>query len=315
MAAGARRRRGRRHRRGAARRRPPHRRRARGAVRPPGAPRVAGSGRAGGLARSAPSVARWLGDIRRYFPTPVVQVLQRDAVERLELRQLLLEPELLGELEPDLHLVTLLVELNRALPEATRATARQVVAQVLAQLEARLADRTRQAVHGALARAQRTRRPRPADIDWLRTIRTNLRHWLPEHRTVVPEHLVGFGRHQRSLARDLDHRRRPERVDGRQHRPRLGVRLRARPAAGAAHVAGRVRHRRRRPDAAARRPRRRAVRRPARRRDGHRGRARLLPPARHPPSGLGPAPDQRPVRGRQRRPPCAPGSPSWSATA
>jgi Mg-chelatase subunit ChlD len=162
-----------------------------------------GAGRSGGLSRSAPSVARWLGDIRRYFPSPVVQVLQRDAVERFDLRRLLLEPELLAELEPDLHLVTLLVELNRALPDETRATAREVVAAVLSRLEAQLADRTRQAVHGALARQARTRRPRPADVDWMRTIRANLRHWLPEHRTVVPEHLVGFGRHQRSLARDV----------------------------------------------------------------------------------------------------------------
>ena len=167
------------------------------------APAGRGGGRSGGLARSAPSVARWLGDIRRYFPTPVVQVLQRDAVERLDLRRLLLEPELLSELEPDLHLVTLLVELNRALPEETRATARQVVATVLGQLEARLADRTRQAVRGALARHSRTHRPHPADVDWSRTIRANLRHWLPEQRTVVPERLVGFGRHQRSLARDV----------------------------------------------------------------------------------------------------------------
>lgn len=166
-------------------------------------PRGRGGGRATGLARSAPSVARWLGDIRRYFPTPVVQVLQRDAVERLDLRQLLLEPELLGELQPDLHLVTLLVELNRALPDETRATARQVVAQVLAQLETRLADRTRQAVRGALTRASRTGRPRTADVDWLRTIRANLRHFLPEQGTLVPDRLVGFGRHQRSLARDV----------------------------------------------------------------------------------------------------------------
>ena len=133
----------------------------------------------------------------------MVQVLQRDAVERLDLRQLLLEPELLDELEPDLHLVTLLVELNRALPDETRATARQVIATVLGQLEERLADRTRQAVRGALARASRTGRPRPADIDWSRTIHANLRNWLPEHRTVVPERLIGFGRHQRSLARDV----------------------------------------------------------------------------------------------------------------
>lgn len=160
-------------------------------------------GRGGGLGRSKPGVVRWLGDIRRYFPTPVVQILQRDAVERLDLRQLLLEPELLRNVEPDIHLVTLLVELNRHLPDETRATARTVIAAVLADLELRLSDTTRQAVRGALARAARTRRPRPSDIDWPTTITANLRHWLPEHRTVVPERLIGHGRRQRSLARDV----------------------------------------------------------------------------------------------------------------
>ncbi|MGB0114964.1 MAG: VWA domain-containing protein [Ilumatobacteraceae bacterium] len=160
-------------------------------------------GRGGGLGRSKPGVVRWLGDIRRYFPTPVVQILQRDAVERLDLRQLLLEPELLQSVEPDIHLVTLLVELNRHLPDETRATARAVIAAVLADLERRLADTTRQAVRGALARAARTRRPRPGDIDWPTTITANLRHWIPERRTLVPERLIGHGRRQRSLARDV----------------------------------------------------------------------------------------------------------------
>jgi Mg-chelatase subunit ChlD len=78
-----------------------------------------------------------------------------------------------------------------------------VIARVLADLEARLTDQTRQAVRGALARSARTRRPRPGDIDWPTTIHANLRHWLPEHRTVVPERLIGHGRRQRSLARDV----------------------------------------------------------------------------------------------------------------
>ncbi|MCB0965788.1 MAG: VWA domain-containing protein [Ilumatobacter sp.] len=162
-----------------------------------------GSGRAGGLGKSAPRVARWLGDIRTYFPTPVVQVMQRDAIDRLDLKQLLLEPELLESIEPDLHLVTTLVELNHLLPDETRATARQVIATVLADLERRLTDRTRAAVHGALARANRTRRPRAGDIDWGRTVHANLRHYQPDYRTVIPERLVGYGRRQRSLARDV----------------------------------------------------------------------------------------------------------------
>ena len=161
------------------------------------------AGRQGGLGRSQPGVARWLGDIRRYFPAPVVQVLQRDAVERLDLKQLLLEPELLESVEPDLALVTTLVELNRAMPDETRATARHVIAQVLSQIEARLADHTRRAVRGALARGAATRHPRPGDIDWRRTIHANLRHYLPEQRTVVPEQLLGHGRRQQSLAKDV----------------------------------------------------------------------------------------------------------------
>src|SRR5579863_235499 len=101
------------------------------------------AGRSAGLGASAPQVARWLGDIRRYFPSTVVQVMQRDAIDRLNLRQLLLEPEMLESVEPDVHLVGTLLSLNHLMPETTKSTARQVVARVLAEVERRIANRTR----------------------------------------------------------------------------------------------------------------------------------------------------------------------------
>ena len=163
----------------------------------------AGGARAGGLGASAPRVARWLGDIRRYFPSTVVQVMQRDAIDRLQLRQLLLEPEMLGCVEPDVHLVGTLLSLNKIMPETTKATARLVVAKVVAEVERRIAQRTRSAVSGALNRSSRTRRPKPRDIDWNRTIAANLSRYVPEHRTVIPERLVGYGRRQQAVARDI----------------------------------------------------------------------------------------------------------------
>src|SRR4051812_50063912 len=80
--------------------------------------------RAGGLGSSAPGVARWLGDIRSYFPTSVVQVMQRDAIDRLQLTSMLLEPELLDSVQPDGHLASTLVGLTQVMPETTRRTAR-----------------------------------------------------------------------------------------------------------------------------------------------------------------------------------------------
>jgi Mg-chelatase subunit ChlD len=170
----------------------------------PGAgPEPAGK-RQAGLGGSAPRVARWLGDIRTFFPVAVVQVMQKDAIERLGLTRLLLEPEMLGAVEPDVHLVGTLLSLSRVIPGQARESARTVVRAVTRDLDRRLAQRTRSAVTGALNRASRTSRPRrPADIDWDRTIRANLRNYLPRQQTVVPERLIGFARKQQAVARDV----------------------------------------------------------------------------------------------------------------
>ncbi len=155
--------------------------------------------RGGDLGASAPSVARWLGDIRTYFPSPVVRVLQKDALDRLDLRQMLLEPELLGSVEPDIHLVATLVALGRVIPRRTRETARQVVRKVVRDLERRLAEPMRRAVTGALNRAIRSRRPRLAEVDWDRTIRANLSRYDLDRRLLVAETIVGRGRRGTSL--------------------------------------------------------------------------------------------------------------------
>ncbi|WP_419997300.1 VWA domain-containing protein [Streptomyces boninensis] len=162
-----------------------------------------GKPRGAGLGGSAPQVARWLGDIRTYFPASVVQVMQRDAIDRLGLASLLLEPEMLQAVEPDVHLVGTLLSLSQALPDESRETARAVVRKVTDDLEKRLSQRTRATLTGALDRSARVQRPRHRDIDWDRTIRANLKHYLPEHRTIVPERLVGYGRAARSVKKEV----------------------------------------------------------------------------------------------------------------
>jgi VWA domain containing CoxE-like protein len=113
-------------------------------------------------------------------------------------------PDFLETLEADVHLVADLISLRSAIPEKTKDTARMVVRKVVDDIMMRLQHRTIQTLKGALNRQRRTRHPRHADIDWSRTIGANLRHYQPEHRTVVPETLIGFARKSRTRA-DLDH--------------------------------------------------------------------------------------------------------------
>jgi Mg-chelatase subunit ChlD len=158
--------------------------------------------RSAGLGSSSPNVARWLGDIRTYFPASTVRVMQQDALQRLNLTQMLLEPEMLENVEADVHLVATLLSLSRVIPDKTKDTARQVVRKVVEELERKLANPLLQAVRGSLNRATRTRRPRANEIDWNRTIRANLKNYLPERRTIIAEQLIGYG-HKRSSLRDI----------------------------------------------------------------------------------------------------------------
>ena len=157
----------------------------------------------GSLSRSAPKVSKWLGDIREFFPSTVVQVIQRDAFERLGLKAMLMEPEFLSAMEADVHLVADLISLRSVMPDKTMDTARQVIKQVVDKLLARLEQKTAEAIRGAVNKGKRSFRPRFADIDWPRTIRANLRHYQHQYRTVIPEKLIGYQRQNRRLV-DLD---------------------------------------------------------------------------------------------------------------
>lgn len=155
--------------------------------------------RKGGLGPSSPNVSRWLGDIRTFFPNTVVQVMQKDALKRLELTQMLLEKEMLDNVEADVHLVATLMTLSRVIPDKTKDTARQVVRKVVDELMRKLMQPMQQAVTGSLNRSARNRRPRHNEINWHLTIQKNLKHYQPDYKTIIPETRIGYGRKRTSL--------------------------------------------------------------------------------------------------------------------
>ena len=159
--------------------------------------------RRGGLGSSAPKVARWLGDIRKYFKADAVRLIQRDAMEKLKLQQLLLEPEMLEAVEPDVNLVANIISLSRVIPDKTKETARLVVAKVVDELMKKLETPMRSAVLGSLDKAARNNRPKHQEIDWPRTIKTNLHHYQEQYNTIIPQQLIGYGRKQRRQMKEI----------------------------------------------------------------------------------------------------------------
>ncbi|MCA0231669.1 MAG: VWA domain-containing protein [Bacteroidetes bacterium] len=157
-----------------------------------------------GRGQSQPDIARWLGDIRNYFPQSVVQVIQGDALKQPMLqKKLMLEPEILEQATPNVALVVNLMELGKLIPSKTKDTARRVVQKVVEELIQKLEQKTVQAITGALNRSSRNKRPRYNEIDWNTTIRKNLKHYLPEYKTIIPETRIGYGRKSKRSLKDV----------------------------------------------------------------------------------------------------------------
>ena len=153
--------------------------------------------RGAGLGASAPRLAKWLGDIRGYFSKDVVSVIQKDAIERKGLKQLLFEPETLGQVTPDVGLVGTLLSLKNLIPDRAKEAAREVVRAVVEEIMKRMRGGVEQAVRGALDRSRHSPMRSLPNLDWARTIRRNLKNYDRQRKVVIPETFHFFARQHR----------------------------------------------------------------------------------------------------------------------
>lgn len=147
--------------------------------------------------KSFPRVAKWLDQIRTFFPKDVVVLLQKDAIERRGLKQLLFEPEVLANVEPSLDLAATVLAMKNMVPEKARAAARDLVRRVVEDVRKQLESQFAQAIRGALLRNRHSPFRSLPNLDWPRTIRRNIRNYQPDLGTFIPEHMSFFSRQQR----------------------------------------------------------------------------------------------------------------------
>ena len=162
-----------------------------------GGPGESFGGGGAGRGPSSPHISKWLGDLRSLFDPEIVAVVQGDAIERKGLKQLLLEPELLEDLEPDLNMASTLLMLKDQIPKKSKESARKFIRKIVEAINQMLESDVRRAVTAALNRRAHSPLPSAAAIDFPYTIRRNLRNYNAELRTVVPERVWFFDRSSR----------------------------------------------------------------------------------------------------------------------
>lgn len=159
-----------------------------------------GSGKGGGHGPSNPQISRWLGDVRTLFDKEIVKIIQNDAVNRCGLKQLIFEPELLENTEPDINLASTILTLKDMIPKRSKDSVRAFIKKIVEDINKRLEQDIRRAVTAAVNKRAHSPIPSAAALDYKMTIRRNLKHWSPELGTLVPEKFYFFDRGSKTAA-------------------------------------------------------------------------------------------------------------------
>ncbi|MBK9271064.1 MAG: VWA domain-containing protein [Saprospiraceae bacterium] len=143
-------------------------------------------GESGSLTKSPQKIRKWLDGIRQQFQPDMIRLLQQDALERQNAHQMLLEPELLDRIVPDIQMVATIIALREILPDRALHSAKNLVQKLVQQTEKKLKPKFSAAIRSSMIGRSRKIHPSKAQIDWSKTIGRNLKHYIPDIQSVIP---------------------------------------------------------------------------------------------------------------------------------
>lgn len=147
--------------------------------------REPGLDRTGSLDPSQLSVPTWLNEVRELFPRDVVETIERHALERYGLTELVTDKDTLEKMEPSMDLLKLLLTFRGHLQGEVLDTARRVVRKVVEEIQLKIQTDVRRALSGQINRYRHSPQKVAQNFDWRGTLRRNLKNYDPASRRIL----------------------------------------------------------------------------------------------------------------------------------
>jgi Mg-chelatase subunit ChlD len=150
--------------------------------------------RYGGSEESVLAVPEWIQQVRELFPNDTAEIIERHALDRYGMTELVTDADVLKKLEPSYELLKAVLAFKGMMKGEVLEVARRVVRQVVEELRRKLAKEVRQALWGRLNKQRRSQLKVLRNLDWRRTIRANLKHYDKERKQIILGSLHFFSR-------------------------------------------------------------------------------------------------------------------------
>jgi len=141
--------------------------------------------RSGSLDPSMLTVPEWINKVHELFPQRTIERLEKDALERYKMEEMVTNPDLLSRAQPSQTLLKAVLRTKHLMNQEVLAIARLLVRKVVEQLMEKLAREVRSPFTGALDRNRRSPLKVAKNFDVDTTLRANLRHWDTENKRLI----------------------------------------------------------------------------------------------------------------------------------
>lgn len=139
----------------------------------------------GGREGSRMTVPSWLHEMKRLFPKETVEVMERHALEKYNMTELLTDPEVLRKLEPNRELLKTIMGLKHMMKGEVLQLAREVVRKVAEEITRELEQDMRKALFGRLDRSSGSPIRSIRNLDIKKTIQRNLQNYDAEKKQLM----------------------------------------------------------------------------------------------------------------------------------
>ncbi|MBC7797461.1 MAG: VWA domain-containing protein [Pyrinomonadaceae bacterium] len=160
-------------------------------------------GDGGSLDASQMKVPRWLSEVRKLFPQETCEVIEKHALERYGMTELVTDPKVLEKLTPNVDLLKTMLTFRGLMKGEVLNTARKIIREVVEEIKRKIEPEVRQTLLGKLNRFRHSPLKIAQNFDWRATIRRNLKHYDTERKKIVAQNLFFFSRVERRLPWDV----------------------------------------------------------------------------------------------------------------
>lgn len=146
-------------------------------------------GKKGGREQSSLTVPRWLAKVRKIFPQETVEILQKQALDRYQLTELLTDEKILKQMQPDMELLKNILAFKGMMNPKVLETAREIIYEVVKQIEKKLENEITEAFHGKKNPYKSGTLHTMRNFDFKKTIRRNLKNYDAQRKIIIPAQL------------------------------------------------------------------------------------------------------------------------------